>query len=50
MDYVKPEVSTLGNDWDDNLNREAWFYIEQVVYGIGYAVLTIVLTAIDLTP
>lgn len=47
MKYTKPEVKTLGSDVSP---QGAWLYIETVVAGIGYAVLTVLVTQIDVTP
>lgn len=47
MEYEKPEVKTLGNEVSP---LGAFLYVETVIYGIGFAVLTILISQIDFTP
>ncbi|WP_348623899.1 hypothetical protein ABFT51_26770 [Paenibacillus peoriae] len=47
MEYSRPSVSALGNDVEP---AGTWLWTEQVVAGLAYAIVTVVLTQIDVTP
>ncbi|WP_219213910.1 hypothetical protein [Paenibacillus sp. S150] len=47
MEYTRPSVTPLGGDME---TQGTWLWTETVVAGVAYAIIAVVLTAIDITP